>query len=120
MVAPLELSRVGMWLERVPGLLLDGERPTSKALSSVLAAAWRPDQPWADIVTGGGLPKNEHWSFFVVWEMVEYQPDVVTPPDPPIEPPIEPPTGDLAKQVAANTAAIKQLQAWARSFDGEL
>lgn len=44
-VAPLEVARVGKWLERVPGLLLDGERPTSKALSNVLAAAWLPEQP---------------------------------------------------------------------------
>jgi len=43
--APLELARVGKWLERVPGLLLDGGRPTSKALSNVLAGAWLPGQP---------------------------------------------------------------------------
>ena len=36
--APIELTRVGKWLERVPGLRLDGERPTSRALAARLAA----------------------------------------------------------------------------------
>ncbi len=40
--APLDVSRVGKWLERVPGLRLDGERPTSKALASRLASLWWP------------------------------------------------------------------------------
>lgn len=43
--APLEMTRVGKWLERVPGLLLDGERPTSRALLGVLAGAWLPGEP---------------------------------------------------------------------------
>ncbi len=43
--APLELSRVGKWLERVPGLRLDGERPVSRSLAAVLAEAWLPGQP---------------------------------------------------------------------------
>ncbi len=43
--APLELARVGKWLERLPGLRLHGERPTSKALAVVLAGAWLPGQP---------------------------------------------------------------------------
>lgn len=43
--APLELTRVGKWLERLPALRLDGERPTSKALSARLAALWWPDSP---------------------------------------------------------------------------
>jgi transcription elongation factor GreA len=42
--APIELTRVGKWIERVPGLRLDGERPTSRALSARLAAFWLPDQ----------------------------------------------------------------------------
>jgi transcription elongation factor GreA len=41
--APLELTRVGKWLERVPGLRLDGEHPTSKALSARLASLWWQD-----------------------------------------------------------------------------
>lgn len=41
---PLEMTRVGKWLERVPGLSLHGERPTSRALSSVLADAWLPGE----------------------------------------------------------------------------
>ena len=44
---PIELTRVGKWLERVPDLRLDGERPTSRALAAppggVLAAV--PDRP---------------------------------------------------------------------------
>jgi transcription elongation factor GreA len=40
--APLELTRIGKWLERVPGLRLDGERPTSRALAARMAAFWLP------------------------------------------------------------------------------
>jgi len=43
--APIELSRVGKWLERVPDLRLDGDRPTSRALAARLAAFWLPRQP---------------------------------------------------------------------------
>jgi len=43
-VAPIELTRVGKWLERVPGLRLDGERPTSRALAARLAAFWLPSR----------------------------------------------------------------------------
>ncbi len=42
--APIELTRVGKWLEHVPDLRLDGERPTSKALAARLAAFWLPSQ----------------------------------------------------------------------------
>ena len=42
--APIELTRVGKWIERVPTLTLDGERPTSKALAARLAAFWLPSQ----------------------------------------------------------------------------
>ena len=42
--APIELTRVGKWIERVPSLLLDGDRPTSKALAARLAAFWLPSQ----------------------------------------------------------------------------
>jgi transcription elongation factor GreA len=40
--APLELTKVGKWLERLPGLRLDGERPTSRALSARIASLWWP------------------------------------------------------------------------------
>ena len=43
--APLELSRIGKWLERVEGLRLDGQRPTSRALAARLAAFWLPSEP---------------------------------------------------------------------------
>jgi transcription elongation factor GreA len=42
--APIELTRVGKWLEHVPGLLLDGVRPTSRALAARLAMFWLPSQ----------------------------------------------------------------------------
>ncbi len=41
--APLELNRVGKWLERLPDLRMDGARPTSKALTARLASLWWPD-----------------------------------------------------------------------------
>jgi transcription elongation factor GreA len=40
--APLELTRIGKWLELVPELRLDGERPTSRALAARLASFWIP------------------------------------------------------------------------------
>jgi transcription elongation factor GreA len=42
--APIELTRVGKWLERVETLRLDGARPTSRALAARLAAFWLPSQ----------------------------------------------------------------------------
>jgi transcription elongation factor GreA len=42
--APIELTRVGKWVERVPTLRLDGAQPTSKALAARLAAFWLPSQ----------------------------------------------------------------------------
>lgn len=40
--APIELTRVGKWIERVPDLRLDGRRPTSRQLAARLAAFWIP------------------------------------------------------------------------------
>jgi transcription elongation factor GreA len=42
--APIELTRVGKWIERVGTLRLDGERPTSRALAARLASFWLPSQ----------------------------------------------------------------------------
>ncbi|HET7168610.1 MAG TPA: transcription elongation factor GreA [Candidatus Limnocylindrales bacterium] len=42
--APIELTRVGKWLERVPALTLDGVHPSSRALSARLAAFWLPSE----------------------------------------------------------------------------
>ena len=42
--APIELTLVGKWIERVETLRLDGARPTSKALAARLAAFWLPSQ----------------------------------------------------------------------------
>ena len=41
--APLELALVGKWLERLPDLRMDGQRPTSRALQARLAGLWWPD-----------------------------------------------------------------------------
>lgn len=43
--APLDLARVGKWIERVPDLRLDGQRPSSRALQARLAAFWLPGEP---------------------------------------------------------------------------
>jgi len=42
--APLDLARVGKWLERATDLRLDGARPTSRALQARLARDWLADQ----------------------------------------------------------------------------
>jgi transcription elongation factor GreA len=42
--APLELTRIGKWLERVETLRLDGARPTSKELAARLGSFWAPSQ----------------------------------------------------------------------------
>jgi len=42
--APIEVTRIGKWIERVATLRLDGERPTSKALMARIAAFWLPAQ----------------------------------------------------------------------------
>jgi transcription elongation factor GreA len=42
--APIELTRIGKWVERVPTLTLDGQRPTSRAVAARLAAFWLPSQ----------------------------------------------------------------------------
>jgi transcription elongation factor GreA len=42
--APIELTRVGKWIERVDGLRMDGARPTSRALAARLASFWLPTQ----------------------------------------------------------------------------
>ena len=42
--APIELTRVGKWLERVPDLLLDGERPGTRPLAARLGTFWLPGQ----------------------------------------------------------------------------
>ena len=42
--APIELTRVGKWIEQLPTLHLDGERPTSRALVARMAAFWLPSR----------------------------------------------------------------------------
>jgi transcription elongation factor GreA len=43
--APIEVTRVGKWVERVETLRLDGVRPTSKELAARLSSFWLPSQP---------------------------------------------------------------------------
>jgi transcription elongation factor GreA len=40
--APIELTRVGKWIERIPTLRLDGAPPTSRALTARIASFWIP------------------------------------------------------------------------------
>jgi transcription elongation factor GreA len=40
--APIEVARIGKWIERVPSLRLDGGEATSKAVAARLAAFWIP------------------------------------------------------------------------------
>jgi transcription elongation factor GreA len=42
--APIELTRVGKWIERVDTLRLDGSRPASRALAARLASFWLSSQ----------------------------------------------------------------------------
>jgi transcription elongation factor GreA len=42
--APIDLSKVGKWIERVETLRLDRVQPTSRALAARLAAFWLPSQ----------------------------------------------------------------------------
>ena len=53
--APLEATRIGKWIERVPDMRLDGEVPTSKALAARLAAFWLPE---ARILYAGATTKS--------------------------------------------------------------
>ncbi|MEX1170832.1 MAG: transcription elongation factor GreA [Chloroflexota bacterium] len=41
---PIEVTRVGKWIERVETLRLDGGRPTSKSLVARLTSFWLPSQ----------------------------------------------------------------------------
>jgi transcription elongation factor GreA len=42
--APIDLAKVGKWLERLPAMRLDGARPTSRQVAARLASFWWPDQ----------------------------------------------------------------------------
>ncbi|MET0771864.1 MAG: transcription elongation factor GreA [Candidatus Limnocylindrales bacterium] len=42
--APIDITAVKAWIERVPGLRLDGERPTPTQLAQRLASFWLPQQ----------------------------------------------------------------------------
>jgi transcription elongation factor GreA len=42
--APIELTRVGKWIEQLETLTLDGTRPTSKALAARLGSFWLASQ----------------------------------------------------------------------------
>lgn len=40
--APIELTRIGKWVERFPGMRIDGRPATSRAVAARLAAFWIP------------------------------------------------------------------------------
>ena len=42
--APVDVSKVGKWIERVETLHLDGSRPTGKSLAARIASFWLPSQ----------------------------------------------------------------------------
>ena len=42
--APIDITKVRAWVDRVPGLRMDGEHPTPTALAARLASFWLPDQ----------------------------------------------------------------------------
>ena len=42
--APIDHTLVGHWIEHVPGLTLDGARPTARELATRLGAFWLPDE----------------------------------------------------------------------------
>ena len=52
--APLDMVRVGLWIERVPGLRLNGERPTSKQLAGRLGGFWLPSQTVVFVASSSG------------------------------------------------------------------
>ncbi len=43
--APIDVVAVKRWIDRVPDLLLDGERPSAQELGRWLAAMWLPGEP---------------------------------------------------------------------------
>jgi len=43
--APLDINRIGKWLERLPTMRLDGKSPTSKEIAARLGAFWIPSSP---------------------------------------------------------------------------
>jgi hypothetical protein len=74
-----------------------------------------PLVPYAEAVTGLGLPNRWHVSTFVVWKWQPAQ--VVTPPiDPPVEPPVG---GDVEKRLAWCEREIRQLKGLLKQWTGE-
>jgi transcription elongation factor GreA len=43
--APIDFNAVGRWLDRVPGITVDGSAPTGRELAARLHEFWLPDQP---------------------------------------------------------------------------
>jgi hypothetical protein len=56
--APVDISAVGTWLARVAGLLVDGERPTGRALAARLAAWWLPGETVVYVGSGKSLGRR--------------------------------------------------------------
>ncbi|HEY7023571.1 MAG TPA: transcription elongation factor GreA [Candidatus Limnocylindrales bacterium] len=53
--APIDIVAIRKWLERVPELTLDGERPTAEAVAKRLHEFWLPDEP---VLYVGRSPKQ--------------------------------------------------------------
>jgi len=43
--APIDFNAIGLWIDRVPSLTVDGARPTGRELAARLHGFWLPDQP---------------------------------------------------------------------------
>jgi hypothetical protein len=56
--APVDISAVGTWLARVPTLLVDGERPTGKALAARIGAWWLPGETVLYVGSAKSLAKR--------------------------------------------------------------
>jgi transcription elongation factor GreA len=52
--APIDLSFVGRWIDRVPTLTIDGERPVGKELAARLAAFWLSNHTVLYVGTASG------------------------------------------------------------------
>ncbi len=52
--APIELTRIGKWIERLPGLRLDGARPVSRGLAARLSSLWLPNETVLYVGSTGG------------------------------------------------------------------
>ena len=77
--------------------------------------AWKPAEPWADVVVGAGMPSKWHVSFFAVWRKETYQPT---------EKPVEPDAGGgvpllPSPDYAALEKRVAKIEALLNSWTGD-